>query len=254
MKRLVGKLNVELLFVLVQACLYSAFLILDLTGGNIGLSNKIKYTVIILCFLYALLVRKSTLSGRRDAFSVNGVFRSTFFYTLLALFFTLLSDLFILLLDYYLYGVMVFILVQQLYGMRLILLKHGGVRLGMERFLLQLMSAAMVCFVLFLAEVEMEALLVLSVFYFVCIVFNGIDAVALALRDRRNRSNLLYAVGMVLFLLCDINVGLFNLSGFLAIPAAVYAVVYSLSSLLMWFFYAPAQVLIALSTKYIQSE
>jgi hypothetical protein len=58
---------------------------------------------------------------------------------------------------------------------------------------------------------------------------------------------------MVLFLLCDINVGIFNLSGFIALPERIYQMMYSVSSILMWTFYAPSQVLIALSTKNVAS-
>jgi hypothetical protein len=53
---------------------------------------------------------------------------------------------------------------------------------------------------------------------------------------------------MVLFLLCDINVGLFNLSDFIT-PSPAYNIIYSISSILMWTFYAPSQVLIALSVE-----
>jgi hypothetical protein len=173
------------------------------------------------------------------------------------LFFTLISDLFILILDYYFYGVLVFILVQQLYNLRLILLQNerrdGAKKILLygKRITIQVGLAALVCLVLLLAGVSLDSLLIASVFYFISIIFNTIAAVCLAINDCIKRSNLLFAVGMLLFLLCDINVGLFNLTGFIKMPKEIYSVIYSYSSILMWTFYAPSQVLIALSVSYI---
>jgi hypothetical protein len=62
--------------------------------------------------------------------------------------------------------------------------------------------------------------------------------------DKRNIRY--FTAGMVLFLLCDINVGLFNLSDFLTVTST-YEIIYELSAVLMWTFYAPSQVLLALS-------
>jgi hypothetical protein len=175
----------------------------------------------------------------------------------MGLFFTLISDLFILILDYYLYGVFVFILVQQLYSFRLIFLRYEKrdqserILLYIKRIMIQVGLAAMTYLVLFFAGVNLDSLLITSVFYFISILFNTIAAVQLAIRDHRMKSNLLYAAGMLLFLLCDINVGLFNLSGFIKLPEEIYSVIYSYSSILMWTFYAPSQVLIALSVSYI---
>ncbi len=260
----------ELIFVLLQAFLYVAFLTLDLTDGCIGLSVCIKYIIIILCFCYALLVGgayksiffcaanaqqsaagQSLKNKRRDPQYADVLFLQ------MGLFFTLISDLFILILDYYFYGVLFFILVQQLYSLRLILLhyertdKTEKILLYVKRITIQVGVAAMVYLILILAGVRLDSLLIASVFYFVSIIFNTIAAVRLAVKDYRKRSNLLYAVGMLLFLLCDINVGLFNLSGFIKLPEEIYKVIYSYSSILMWTFYAPSQVLIALSVSYI---
>jgi uncharacterized membrane protein YhhN len=176
------------------------------------------------------------------------------------LFFTLISDLFILILDYYFYGVLVFILVQQLYSLRLILLQYEGrdstkkiLSYG-KRITIQAGLAAIVCLILLLSGVSLDSLLIASVFYFISIVFNTIAAVCLAIKECKKRSTLLYAVGMLLFLLCDINVGLFNLSSFIKMPNEIYSVIYSYSSILMWTFYAPSQVLIAMSVSYIRKH
>lgn len=101
-------------------------------------------------------------------------------------------------------------------------------------------------FVLLISKIEIEILLFITVFYFVSIVMNVIDAVRL-----RNKlvttANKLFAYGMILFLLCDINVGIFNLSNFVIIDNKFFTYLYNFSTIGMWMFYLPAQVLIALS-------
>lgn len=232
--------NMEFCFVLVQAILYVAFLILDITGRSIICSSTIKFSIIILCFCYALFLGK-------------GADKSILFCMKIALLFTVISDLFLLIIDYYFYGVITFIIVQQLYGLRLILAKNLGEKNSIWqayslRFLLQTAISVAICLVLSLVGVMLERLLLVSVFYFVCITTNIISAIISAYKTPRVIGNIIFAVGMGLFLLCDINVGLFNLSGFITLSKPIYQVIYSLSSILMWTFYAPAQVLIAIST------
>jgi YhhN-like protein. len=187
-----------------------------------------------------------------------------------ALLFTVISDLFLLLLDHYFWGVTTFIIVQQLYSLRLILVEsktrekdsvydkqYSADRImkindkifekyGL-RLLLQVILSGLIYIILNKMGVKLDELLLVSVFYFVCISSNAVSAVKSTVRNPNDRANLLYAIGMVLFLLCDINVGIFNLSGFITLPEHLCHTLYSLSSILMWTFYAPAQVLISLS-------
>ena len=78
----------------------------------------------------------------------------------------------------------------------------------------------------------------------------SVTAAAAAIKYRFNKGRVIYAAGMLLFLLCDINVGLFNMVGYVVVPENIYHILFSLSSILMWAFYTPAQVLIAVSSKY----
>ena len=122
------------------------------------------------------------------------------------------------------------------------------------RFLIQLAIAALICFVLFKSGIRLEELLLATVFYFTSLVLNVVSSIKIALKDLKSKGNLLFAIGMLLFLFCDINVGLFNLSGFVTLPKELYELIYFFSSILMWTFYAPSQVLIALSAKIILKE
>lgn len=239
------------LFVMLQMILYVTFLTLDIRSGSTLISRNVKYSIIILCFCYAL-------------FWGNRAHKSIFFCMIAGLLFTVISDLFLLILDCYTYGVLTFIIVQLFYGIRITLADMKIHRRGAEskedgsckmlflhrltlRIGVELMIAFIVCLILWLAEVPMGFLLIISVFYFTCIVTNTVTAMKSAMYCPRNRCNLLFAVGMGLFLLCDINVGLFNLSGFISLPANIYDFLYSMSSVLMWTFYAPSQIIIALS-------
>lgn len=280
-----AKKYTEVIFLLLQAVLYILFLSLDITGGSIRLSTGIKYCVIILCFFYALLsesglksivfiYNKKKIESRKDSTVPRNIIIQDLFLQA-GLFFTVISDLFILILDYYFYGVLVFILVQQFYSIRLAMKnaalkpsilkpgiwKSGRSRSGsniflpyLKRLLFQSIASGILFLALLICELSVDRLLVASVFYFVCILCNTFSSIRLANRDRSDKGNLLYGLGMLLFLLCDINVGLFNLSGFINLPKDIERVIYSYSSILMWTFYAPSQVLIALSKHYHKVE
>lgn len=243
MERSAGKITV--LFILTQIVLYAAFLTTDITGGSITFSNIIKFTIIILCFCYALFLGK-------------GADKSILFCMKMALFFTLVSDLFILLLDYYYYGVLTFIFAQQLYGIRLSMEKYNinieaEQKLLRRSFLIRLAIQALlmviICVILMKIGTKLDDLLIASVFYFISIATNTLYSIIIAAKRRGKRDLFLFTVGISLFLLCDINVGLFNLSGYITLPKNLDMIVYAVSSILMWTFYAPSQVLIALSTR-----
>jgi uncharacterized membrane protein YhhN len=219
---------------------------LDLQGDSIDLSARIKFSVIILCLGYVLFKREG--NGKRDLSLVRA-----------ALFFTLISDFTILFLDeeHYIFGVLSFVVVQLLYGIRLDGSRNRSKgRPEKEGFLFSLLLRAAIqltvtVFVLLLLDrlgVVRDGLLTVTVFYFVCLVSNVIHAILVAGHSPRDWSNIIFAAGLLLFLLCDINVGLFNLTGFVSVTGKASEILYSLASILMWTFYAPSQVLIAISS------
>jgi hypothetical protein len=244
-KSFAWKINTILFFVILQTILYVSFLTLDLTDSSYTISNDIKFSIIILCFCFALF------DQRREG-------RGIIFFIKTGLFFTLISDLFILILDIYFCGVLTFIIVQQLYSIFLsVYMSKNKKEESRYTFLLrflyrlagQLGIAFVVCLILQSFNVTLEGLLIASVFYFICILTNVIIALNISLHNIKDKGMLIFAIGMGFFLLCDINVGLFNLSGFISLPEGIYQRTYSVSSILMWTFYAPSQVLIAISTK-----
>lgn len=238
MKRYLAENQKSYFFIALQSILYVVFLTLDLHGCHSAISSGIKFSMIILCFCFALIYGKS--DNKSIAFCVKA-----------ALLFTLISDAFLLLFDYYIFGLMTFILVQQLYSYRIILANHKKKIMFLFRLITQMLLSALICIILGISGVSMEVLLVLSVFYFICIASNTFFSVRATLSWKEHKGNVLYAIGMVLFLMCDINVGIFNMSGFIALPESIYHSLYQISSILMWTFYAPAQVMIALSVLWV---
>ncbi len=238
----------ELSFLVIQAILFTTFLILDITDLGNPLSTYIKFCIIILCFCYAL-------------FQGKGADKSIIFVVKAALLFTAVSDLLLLILDHYSLGVGTFIIVQQLYGIRLAITGYQGTKEGEDKaarrssyikkiaiiLFFQLLMTVSVCVFFLLINVSVELLLIISVFYFISIVTNAIRAIYQAIKCHIEIRNILFAIGMGLFLLCDINVGIFNMSTFIQMPDKVYQMLYQCASVLMWTFYAPSQVLIVLS-------
>ncbi|MGB8452582.1 MAG: lysoplasmalogenase family protein [Anaerocolumna sp.] len=230
-----------ILFILTEILLYTDYLYIDITGnGSYTISNYLKFSGIILCLLFTLLFPYRR-EGRIDVSIVR-----------LALFFTVISDLFILMLDYYMIGLITFCVVQSLYLIRLSIWNQmnltGLNRIIIIRFIRNLIVSFLIIIILIMLKIEMEGLILISIFYFVSIVFNVSDSIVIACKSKIT-NQILYAQGMVLFLLCDINVGLFNLSDFQSINSHWFMSLYKFSTIAMWMFYLPAQVAISLSVQ-----
>lgn len=71
-----------------------------------------------------------------------------------------------------------------------------------------------------------------------------------ALKRGREQINMpVFFVGLVLFVLCDINVAVFNLDSIADITSEIFISIRNISANLMWLFYLPAQVLIVCSCR-----
>ena len=147
----------------------------------------------------------------------------------LGLVITLIADTFLVLLnDYWLWGVGCFCLVQTCYALHV----------GIDRR--QLIVRGLV---LVIAEVLLgplcgwDLLVVLSIYSFTQLFFNTVYAFV-------RKVNARFCWGLLLFLFCDLNVGLMNIGSYVSgFPAAID----NLASYLCWAFYVPGQVLIVLS-------
>ena len=202
-----------LLFLVLEGAVYAAFLAMDLAGLG-GLSIWPKYAGILLCAAFAC--RCALRGGDR--------------LVLPALALTALADLFLLVLNrYYPLGVAIFLVVQTLYLLRL---RRDGADSA-------LWLRAGLALILALAVYGLGMLSPLNLL--VCLYFSQLLSNTCLAWTVKGRSQRLFALGLTLFVGCDVCVGLFNLSGL--VPDALY----QFARVGMWLFYLPSQVLIALS-------
>ena len=194
-------------FLAVEGLLYALFLALDLTGRG-GQTVPVKYGGVLLCLAFSLLGEDRLVS--------------------LALAVTACADWFLLVRgDHYALGVALFLFVQAVYLLRL---RRAGAGSAWP-----LRSALALGVGLGLCALGLASPLnLLAALYFSQLLANA--ALAWTLRGTRRR----FALGLTLFVGCDVCVGLFNV-----LPAS--SPMHSAASVGMWLFYLPSQVLIALS-------
>ena len=202
------------IFLAGESLLYLRFLWMDLFGA--GNSTSLKYVSILLCLAFSL--------WSAQAWGGEGL-------VCLALGLTAWADWYLLVLNrHYALGVGIFCGVQLCYFVRI--LREGGgrswwgARLGLALGALAGLAALG----------QFTALNALVALYFTGFLCNA--GLSLTLSGRRMR---LFALGLALFLCCDVWVGVFNAPGLL--PGGFYA----FARVGMWLFYLPAQVLVALS-------
>ena len=202
---------VTAVFLALEGLLYAAFLTLDLTGRG-SQTILLKYTGILLCLIHALLL---TLRGGDRL-------------VLFALLFTAGADFFLLRNVRLILGLCLFLVVQTLYLLRL---HRDGVSGG---YWLRV-ALALIMGVAVTALGMLSLLNLLVALYFSQLLSNTI----LAWCARK----WVFAVGLSLFVCCDICVGLYNLG-----------LLHSFAAVGMWLFYLPSQVLIVLSAKEVSHE
>lgn len=191
-------------YLVIQLFIYIIFIYLDI---NKQASYLIKYLGIIINFLYALIL-----------YIKNKKYDLLF---LIALLFTMIADYFLLVTnDYYIIGVICFCLVQTIYGYKLSSIKS---------FIYRIIIFITISLVLPLFKIEQSLLNICSIYSFTNLSAN--------LYCSFIKKDTLFSTSLLLFWLCDLNVGIYN------IPIKA---LYNLSAYLMWIFYFPSQVIITL--------
>ncbi|MGN1373383.1 MAG: lysoplasmalogenase family protein [Candidatus Coproplasma sp.] len=225
----VNKLNVRnlifLLFIAIEAVIYVIFNVLAAmkTPDPIYL----KYAGVLLCLAVLVAILFLPDTSRDNAVMVA------------ALFFTAVSDLFILVLDkYYEVGLITFIIVQSLYLYRLY-----SDRLKKIYITIVARLVIMVALIITMAVLGKLNLLVAEcAIYITMLVTNVVDAFIIC---RKSVKDLLFAIGLLLFLGCDICVGLHNLGSVMGVGLPNWLL--QTVAVAIWAFYLPSQVLITLS-------
>lgn len=224
------------IFIGMELLIYVLFIYFDIFRPSLYvLSNYMKFLSIIICVFYVIL---------SFPFRTKNLDR---WLILLAILFTLTSDWFILIRDRYNYGLVTFILVQYLYLIRIHYHnKKVTVAFFMGKLLVNMAIASCIITILLFLKVDVDSLVLLSLFYFTTFIMNVLYGIY-QYHMRKDNSFLLFLVGLFLFLLCDINVGIFNITSYVTISANWFMVIEKFSVVGMWMFYLPSQVLISLS-------
>lgn len=227
MKKISPNNLIFLLFIAIETVIYVVFNVLAATGAPDPI--YLKYSGVLLCLAVLFAIIFMPDRGRDNA------------VMLAALFFTAISDLFILVLDkYYEIGLVSFIIVQSIYLYRLY-----ADRLKKIYITLAVRLTVMLALIITFAVLGMLNLLVAEcAIYITMLVGNVVDSFIICKKSARN---LIFAIGLLLFLGCDICVGLHNFGSVLNVSLPSWLI--SFAAFAIWAFYLPSQVLITLSVK-----
>ncbi len=229
------KLSVVLsasVFVVTEIILYALFLAEDFGGAQVGENVWLKYSTVCLAFVFALFFFFISLYKKTEW--------KDSILLLLGLAFTLVSDMFLLVrMDHLEVGVATFICAQvcyfaRIHRTRLWVWCSVGLRILLPSIAIIVLASLH----------EANALYILVAIYFVQLVMNCAENVVLAIvaKDKVSRiQGIILSIGFLMFIGCDICVGLTNIYDGMAVD-------------LIWLFYTPSQVLIALSSRRIYEE
>ena len=211
------KISVKIIL-FIEFLLYISFLYMDVAGFMPYLSSVLKYCGILLC-IFLVVSSRNSWHSKADGTS-----------TLTALILTGISDIFLLFTrNYIAIGIGIFCLAHIAWMHRY----KSGIKLPIIIWII----AVFISIFQYLMGNIMFSISTLVLIYTIFIIF----VTYLALKSNLPHVSKRFAMfGMILFLLCDINVFLFNIVSY-------GSKIYEISAILMWLFYLPSQVLLALS-------
>ena len=208
------KSRLNAFFIIGIIILYIAFLSIDVFSAPGLLPTRyLKYTTIILCFLLALNLHRNSINKQDSK------------YVVIAFIFTLIADIFLLFTGNKIAGIFFFCLVQLTY------LKRYNIRLFKFGIFVSTVAIMIHLFTSF------DQLYIIAGLYAPLILVCAIST----FRTKLPKFNLYCTrIGMILFILCDIHVAMFDQLS----RASSY---HHFASIVIWLFYLPAQFLLALS-------
>ncbi|MBQ8689682.1 MAG: hypothetical protein IJ515_04885 [Clostridia bacterium] len=192
-------------------------------------SQWICYTVVLAACIFCAMFAELSLS---------------YLFTQLALVFTVCADTFLILLpsELYLYGMIFFTCAQLSYAARIHFEIESIVLRRVHLIARGAVTAIAVALTFLVLRGGADALSVISVVYFAHLITNAVYACFSFIR------NPVFAIGLLLFIGCDIFVGFSNLGGYL--PIAEGTIWYFLAHPginAAWIFYTPSQALLSIS-------
>ncbi|MBO5328173.1 MAG: hypothetical protein J6B04_03245 [Clostridia bacterium] len=213
-------------FLVIELAFFITFVSLDALGNNLSVSTNVKFFSILLCFAL------SAYQFYRFGNDGSAIF--------IAFLITAVADTFLLVLESYTLGITTFIFAQLIYFARIYL------TIG-KKPIISVISriCAVVIAIIILAKYESLTFLTAATsFYFINLLANFVDSFLLI---KINRQYAIFTLGLLLFICCDVCVGLMNFEEVLGveIPHSLFV----FADIAAWIFYLPSQVLIVLSAR-----
>ncbi len=155
------------------------------------------------------------------------------------------ADLFLTVFNYYTLGVALFCVVQILYSIRYEALKISETS---SKFIIIFLSLMFVYLIINLFIIKIDVLFAVVLFYGICLIISLGKAIKVYKNNLYPYPNkYMITYGMILFILCDINVALYNVTEVTGISWNLIDIVHNISGLSIWLFYVPSQLLLSLS-------
>jgi len=214
--------TILIIFLVLMAVIYADLMIFH----RLFPARVLEYTAIVLCLFTLLTLR---------------IHKADWLLVAIALCFTLVADTFLVLLEgYQIIATTAFVVAQSSYAFRLRYADQTHVQ-WIQRIRIILVVLLEVVAYLVLRS-SFDPLVYITMLYLSLLIGNIIHAVSLW------KEQWIFAVALVLFLLCDVVVGLSVSGGYLNITSeSLIGKIIALPINLAWLFYLPSQVLIVLS-------
>lgn len=234
MKNKTFKSKLIVILLCIVFLLYICFLTIDFFNIKFYLSSeKIKFMCILICLFISTLTDKIVID-LKDLHLLQ-----------IGLLLTVLADLCLLILNYFTLGVAIFCLVQIIYSIRY---TYRGKNISIINFVILFSIIIILYSIINLFVIKVDILFPIAFFYSICLITSVTKAIKACKDNLFSAPNkYMIASAMVLFLLCDINVGLYNFISLSASTSVFIIEIGNISGFLMWFFYLPSQVLLCLS-------
>lgn len=211
------------IFLCVESIIYISFLLHGFIYSESAFSINLKFLSIIIVFLYSIslwLCKKS----QSHTLSISFLF-------------LVCADYFLLIKESYVWGLACFLIVQFCF---FIYLKRN------YQWLVALISCIVIASGIMIFH--QPTVLVLAVIYFALFTHNLLLA-WIQYKEETCLRKRLFSIGMSLYYLCDIQVGIFNMSDYIPVTGKVFQLLYEFSVHGMWMFYLPGVVFIAVSNQ-----
>lgn len=221
-------------FILWECMIYITFNILDIrfdTPSMMRVSVALKLLSIASCLIFLIGSAHENPENKDARLMV------------IVMSLTLASDVILLLTRQFALGLVLFVCVQVLYSIRI------QKRFIMGRVFIQ-GAVFIACLLFFMLKMPQRfnyaLMLSLGAFYALMFLLNIFKVMTIKFQTDYDKR--LFAVGLVLYALCDINVAIYNFPSFFE-SNFILSQIYAYSGLAMWLFYLPGQVALTLSVR-----